>query len=97
VSELLVVARHTITAGKEDEVLAALPKLVEATRAEPGALEFTCYRQLDDPRTYVLIERYRSREAFLEHRQTDHFKELVEGHIAPRLDERVWKEYRAAD
>jgi len=94
VSELLVVARHTIAAGKEDEVLAALPKLIEATRAEPGTLEFTCYRQLDDPRTYVLIERYRSREDFLEHRQTDHFKELVQEYIAPRLDARVWREYR---
>jgi quinol monooxygenase YgiN len=87
--ELQVIARHTMTAGKEEEVLAVLPKLVEAVRTEPGNISFIAYRQLDDPRTYVLLERYASREAFAAHRETAHFKDLVLGQIAPRLDGRV--------
>jgi quinol monooxygenase YgiN len=87
--DILVVARHTMTAGKEEEVLALLPKLVAAVRTEPGNVSFTAYRQLDEPRTYVLLERYTSREAFAAHRETTHFKELVLGEIVPRLDGRV--------
>lgn len=87
--ELLVIARHTMTAGKEAEVLALLPKLIEAARTEPGNLSFVAYRQLDDERTYVLHERYTSRDAFAAHRETAHFKDLVLGQIVPRLDDRT--------
>jgi quinol monooxygenase YgiN len=87
--QLQVIARHTMTAGKEAEVLALLPKLVAAARTEPGNVSFTAYRQLDDPRTYVVLERYASQEAFAEHRETDHIQDLVLGQIVPRLDSRV--------
>ena len=63
-TELQVIARHTMAAGKEQEVLALLPKLLEASRAEPGNVSFVGYRQLDDERSCVLLERYASREAF---------------------------------
>jgi quinol monooxygenase YgiN len=86
-----------MTAGKEEEVLALLPKLVAAVRTEPGNISFTSYRQLDEPRTYVLLERYTSREAFAAHRETDHFKELVLGEIVPRLDERVTEMFDATE
>jgi quinol monooxygenase YgiN len=92
-SELQVIARHTITAGKEQEVLALLPELIAAVRTEPGNIAFDAYRQLDDERTYVLLERYASREAFAEHRRTQHFKDLVLDQIAPRLDSRVIEQF----
>ncbi|HEX4100134.1 MAG: antibiotic biosynthesis monooxygenase [Pseudonocardiaceae bacterium] len=44
-SELLVIATHTMTAGKEDEVLAILPRLVDAARSEPGNISFTAHRE----------------------------------------------------
>ncbi|HEX3790622.1 MAG TPA: antibiotic biosynthesis monooxygenase family protein [Pseudonocardiaceae bacterium] len=87
--ELQVIARHTMKAGAEEEVLALLPKLIEAVHTEPGNIEFTAYRQLDDPRTYVLLERYASREAFAAHRETVHFKDIVLGQLVPRLENRV--------
>jgi quinol monooxygenase YgiN len=92
-AEVQLIARYTITAGKEDEVLALLPKLTEAARAEPGNIAFTAYRQLDDPRGCVLLERYASREALAAHRETAHFKDLVLGQIVPRLDSRVVDEF----
>ena len=88
-TELLVIAKHTMKKGEEDAVLAVLPRLIEAARTEPGNLSFVAYRQLDDERTYVLLERYKSREAFAAHQQTTHFKELVLEQIVPRLDHRV--------
>jgi quinol monooxygenase YgiN len=96
-TQLLVIARHTMLPGKEEEVLAVLPALIEAARAEPGNISFVAYRQLDDERTYVLLERYTSREAFAAHRETAHFKDLVLGQIVPRLEDRVLEMFDVED
>ena len=79
--------------GTEQEVLALLPKLVEAARSEPGNVAFDAYRKLDDPRTYVLLERYASPEAFAAHRETAHFKDLVLDQIVSRLANRAIEEF----
>lgn len=83
--------------GAQDEVLALLPKLIEASRSEPGNLAFDGYRKLDDPRTYVLLERYTSRQAFVAHRETPHFKDLVLDQIVPRLENRVVEAFDVAE
>jgi quinol monooxygenase YgiN len=88
-TELQVIAWYIMSAGQEDEVLALLPELAGATRGEPGNLSFEVYRQFGQDRNVVLLERYRSRDAFAAHRETPHFKNLVLGQIAPRLDSRV--------
>lgn len=96
-TELQVIARYRIAEGKQDEVLALLPKVADASRAEPGNLAFVIYRRVDDDREVVLLERYASREAFAAHRETPHFKDLVLEQIAPRLDSRVVETYDAVD
>jgi quinol monooxygenase YgiN len=96
-SELQVIARYTLAPGNEDEVLALLPQLAEASRAEPGNVSFTVYRALENPRDVVLLERYVSRDAFAAHRETPHFQELVLGKIAPLLENRVVESYDVPD
>jgi quinol monooxygenase YgiN len=91
--ELQVIAHHDMKPGEEDAVLALLPRLIEATRAEPGCISFDAYRKLDEPGKYVLLERYDSREAFAAHRESAHFEEFVLGGIAPRLERRVWETF----
>jgi quinol monooxygenase YgiN len=88
-SELQAIARYTITAGNEDEVHALLPRLAAASRAEDGCLAFEAYRNLDDPRDVVLLERYESPASFAAHRETAHFQDLVLKRIVPLLDTRV--------
>jgi quinol monooxygenase YgiN len=95
--ELQVIARYANSAGQEDDVLALLPRLIEAVREEPGNLAFTAYRQLGDDRKVVLLERYASGEALAAHRETAHFKDLVLGQIVPRLDSRVVEIYDIAE
>ena len=92
-TELQVIARYTISAGHEDEVMALLPGLIAAVREEPGNLAFTAYRQLGEDRKVVLLERYASSAALAAHRETAHFKDLVLGQIVPRLDSRVVELY----
>ena len=92
-SQLQVIAHHTIAEGHEQEVIGLLPALIEATRTEPGNVAFDAYRKLDDPRAYVLLERYASRDAFAAHRETAHFKDLVLDQIVPRLERRVIEQF----
>jgi quinol monooxygenase YgiN len=95
--KLRVIARHTIKPGHEDDVLALLAEFIGAARAEPGNLAFDAYLKLGDLRSYVLLERYASREAFADHRETPHFKDLLLGRIVPRLEQRVIETYDTAE
>src|SRR6201987_3578604 len=95
--ELQVIARHTTVDGQRDAVFAVLPKLIAASRKEPVNLAFEAYLNMDDPRSYVLLERYTSRAAFAEHRESPHFKELMLGRILPNLESRVIEQYDVAD
>jgi quinol monooxygenase YgiN len=92
---LQVIARYTIAPGNEDEVLALLPRLAEASRGEPGNLSYEIFRSVDDPLELVLLERYVSPEALDVHRETEHFKELALGRVIPLLTSRVVETYEA--
>ncbi|HEY1572983.1 MAG TPA: antibiotic biosynthesis monooxygenase family protein [Pseudonocardiaceae bacterium] len=96
-SQIQLIARHTIKPGQEAEVFAALDKLIAAARTEPGNFAFDAYRKMDDDRSYVLLERYASAEALAAHRDTPHFREYVLGEIAPRLESRAIEEYGVKD
>ncbi|HEY5428791.1 MAG TPA: putative quinol monooxygenase [Solirubrobacteraceae bacterium] len=96
-SQLQVIAHHTIAEGYEQEVIGLLPALIEATRTEPGNVAFDAYRKLDDPRAYVLLERYASGDAFAAHRETAHFKDLVLDQIVPRLERRVIEQFEVIE
>jgi quinol monooxygenase YgiN/predicted GNAT family acetyltransferase len=87
-SELQVIAHYTVTFGNELEVASLLHQFVDATRAEPGTLSSAVYRQLDDERDLVLLERYASLEALNAHRATAHYQDLLLGQVVPRLDSR---------
>ncbi|WUH92790.1 antibiotic biosynthesis monooxygenase [Streptomyces sp. NBC_00433] len=89
-----VIAHHQIASDQDlDEVLAFYPRLAEASRQEPGNVSFRVYRQLDDERAVVVMERYTSRAAFGEHQRTAHFEEILLGQIAPRLSDRTREAY----
>jgi quinol monooxygenase YgiN len=87
---LIVVARYVVAEGHESTVARLLRKNAEASRAEPGCLEFSVYREIDDPRVFLLYERYTSEDAFQAHRRTPHFEDIIEQQVVPLLHERAW-------
>ena len=87
---LIVVARYVVAEGHESTVTRLLRENAEASRAEPGCLEFSVYQEIDDPRAFLLYERYTSEDAFQAHRQTPHFENIIEQQVVPLLKERVW-------
>jgi quinol monooxygenase YgiN/predicted GNAT family acetyltransferase len=96
-TQLQVIARFTVTFGNELEVTSLLTQLADATRAEPGNLSFGAYRQFDDERDVVVLERYTSLEAFAAHRATAHYQDLVLGQIVPRLENQTVETFLVDD
>ena len=96
-AQVQLIARHTIKPGQETAVFAALAQLIAAARAEQGNLAFEAFRNIDDEYSYVLLERYASREALAAHRDAPHFQRYLVGQIAPRLASRVIEEYDVPD
>jgi quinol monooxygenase YgiN len=87
---LTVIARYVVSGGHESTVARLLRKNAEASRAEPGCLEFSVYQEIDDPRAILLFERYTGEDAFQAHRRMPHFRDIIEKQVVPLLDERAW-------
>jgi len=74
--------------GEGAKVEAILRQLATAIRSEPGNLLFVAHRSKDDPAEILLYEQYKDEQAFLDHRETAHFKSLVLEQAVPLLARR---------
>jgi quinol monooxygenase YgiN len=84
-----LVARYRVTSGRSDEVAEALREMAEAVeRDEPTCLVFLASRSIEEPEVFVLYEEYVDEAALLGHRETPHFRRLIEGAVVPLLDSR---------
>ena len=57
-------------------------------RDEPACLTYRAARSIEDPDVFVLYEEYVDEAALLAHRETPHFKALIEGTMVPLLASR---------
>ena len=58
------------------EVVEAVVKMVRASRAEDGCYDYTFARDLADPTTLILFERWRDQEALAAHGASAHMAEF---------------------
>ncbi|NGO69709.1 putative quinol monooxygenase [Streptomyces boncukensis] len=84
----VVVARYRTLPGRQDEVLALLDTMAEASRREPGNRQYRVHQSTEDPRTVVLYEEYGTAADFEAHCASEHFQDLVLGRVVPLLEER---------
>ena len=75
--------------GEEERVASLLRRLVPLARAEPGCLQYDVHRQADDPRVFVLWERYADGAALEEHTNAPYVQDLLFGQALPLLEDRV--------
>ncbi len=67
----------------------------EHSRREPGIARFDLVQQQDDPARFVLIEVYRTPEAVVSHKETDHYRRWRD-EVAPLMAEpRAGVKYQA--
>jgi (4S)-4-hydroxy-5-phosphonooxypentane-2,3-dione isomerase len=84
-----LLARYRVREGQGDLVESTLKAMAEAVgRNEPGCLIYRAARSTENPDAFVLYEEYEDEAALLAHRETPHFKKLIEGTIVPVLETR---------
>jgi quinol monooxygenase YgiN len=78
VTELISIATATAQPGRLDDLVRELRARVGPTRAQPGNLEFTLYREADAPDTIVAYERWATRADWEHHLKGEHVTSLME-------------------
>lgn len=93
---IVLTAKYFVKAGRGDQVEAALRRMAPLVKAsEPGCKMYHANRSADNPDIFLLYEHYADQAALDAHRNTPHFKEIIEGAIAPLLDKRERELYQS--
>ena len=92
---IVLTAKYFVKAGRGDEVEAALRRMAPLVKAgEPGCTLYHANRAAENPDLFLLYEHYTDQAALEAHRNTPHFKEIIEGIIVPLLDKRERELYQ---
>lgn len=84
----VVIAKWIAKVGNEDAVAAAIGKLIEPSRAEPGCVEYRANRSVSDGRVFLLYEAYIDEAAYRAHTESQHFARHAGGEGIPLLEAR---------
>lgn len=90
-----LIARYYVVPGNSALVESTLRKMAERVKAdEPECLLYNANVDPENENLYCLYEVYTDECAVAAHRETPHFKELIEGVIVPVLEKRERELYR---
>lgn len=86
---VVLVAKYHVKPGNVDKVLDGLQRMKPLVqRDEPACLFYQVSRSSEDENLVMLYEHYRDEAALGAHRETPHFKAIIEGEIVPLLERR---------
>src|SRR5712692_8727334 len=86
---IVLVARYHGKPGQGDAIEAALKRMApRVAEGEPGCKLYQACRSQENPDLFLLYEHYVDEAAFLNHRETPHFQDIIEGTIMPLLEKR---------
>lgn len=74
---LIVTAKVNLQSEKAEEFIEAVRVMKIQVMQDPGAVQYSLHRSVDNPDQFLFYERYDSEEAFEYHLSTDHFKVLA--------------------
>ena len=91
----LLIARYYVKPGNSQAVREALAKMAVRVKAdEPACLVYNANIDPQNENLYCLYEIYKDEAALAAHRETPHFKEIIEGVIVPLLEKREREVYQ---
>ncbi len=94
---IVLVAKYHVKAGNGYAVQEALTRMAPLVAAgEPGCRLYQASRAQDNPDLFLLYEHYTDDAALAAHRETPHFKEIIEGTVVPLLEKREREVYTLA-
>ena len=84
-TELAIVAVLTVRKGTEQELRSALAALVAPSRKDQGNLEYEMYVDRNEPRRFVVVERWTDEAAHAKHdaesSHVRHWKKISDGKV----------------
>ncbi|NHI00259.1 putative quinol monooxygenase [Oceanimonas sp. MB9] len=92
-SSIRMIATLTVLPDSKDNIRTALHKMVSATQAEAGCLQYDCYDIAAEGLPgvtstggdFVVIEHWRDEAALQSHNESDHFQAFVSAFKAEEL------------
>jgi quinol monooxygenase YgiN len=87
-AEVSVLVSVTVQAGMEEELLAAMQKIIVASREEPGCLHYDVVQSVDEPRHFKFIEKFKDHDAFEFHINQSHIKHF-DNIVRPKMVESI--------
>lgn len=94
-NSIIVTALLTPKEGQEEQVLAALKRVQEASRKETGCIIYNLHKTVEG-NTFVLYEEWANAEAMEEHIHSDHYLEYRAA-ISDRVSDRQVFKLEAID
>ena len=91
---LVVTAFWEVNSGEEGAVAELLKDFLPQAQREPGVKEFQIHQNISKPREFFFYEVFAGEAAFVEHQQTDHFKNIILGQAIPKLAKRERSQFR---
>ncbi len=85
---IVLVALYECKPGSGDAVAAALSRMAPLAVTTPGCTLFHVVRSQDNPDHFLLYEHYADETVIAAHRQSPHYKSIIEGEVLPLLDKR---------
>lgn len=90
---ILVVGQFRLPAAKLPEAREALLRVVEATRAEPGCIDYAYAEDLREPGLIRVSEKWESREALAVHFEAAHMKQWQQERTGFGMTDRDMRAY----
>lgn len=91
---ILMTVKYYVKDGQMEQVLAGLEAMkVEVTAHEPDCLVYQVWQSRDEAGVLLLEEVYTDEAALAAHRETPHFKAILEARVIPCLNNRIREFY----
>ena len=84
----VLVVRMTAKEGNDDEAVAIMRELAEASRGEPGCVHYIPVQDPENRRSFLIYEQYDDTAAFEEHGASEHFQRLAAGKLFGLMESR---------
>ena len=94
---IVLIAKYTTKPGNVPQVLEHLKKMKPLVEAgEPGCKFYQVSKSTENDNLILLYEHYVDAAALAAHRETPHFKSIIEGTVIPLLEKRERELYELA-
>jgi quinol monooxygenase YgiN len=74
---ITIVAKFTVQEGKEEKFVELANGLVKPSCAEKGCIEYKLHKDVQNPLTYCMIEKWEDQAAIDLHNNTPHFTSAI--------------------